>query len=237
MPQTPSKKDVALALLEKGSIFVHLDPRRDKVVVPKAFWVQSELVLQFGTQMRVPVPDLDIDDEGISGTLSFARRPFWCRVPWAAVFAIVGEDRRGAVWSQDAPPENKSITNEKAPEPKRSHLRAVPSPSDAPAPEPTIASEPASASACSFCSTPFAEDASSCAVCGAPRADSSESAGAGADLRSDADAPSVREEAPAPTSPPDTGPAADARKDGDEPPSDDPPPTPPPKRPHLRLVK
>ena len=141
MPPTPSKKDVALALLEKGSIFVHLDPRRDKVVVPKAFWVQSELVLQFGTQMRVPVPDLDLDDDGISGTLSFARRPFWCRVPWAAVFAIVGEDRRGAVWSQDAPPENKSITNEKAPEPKRSHLSAVPSPSDAPAVEPTIASE------------------------------------------------------------------------------------------------
>lgn len=222
MPPTPSKKDVALALLEKGSIFVHLDPRRDKVVVPKAFWVQSELVLQFGTQMRVPVPDLDLDDDGISGTLSFARRPFWCRVPWAAVFAIVGEDRRGAVWSQDAPPENKSITNEKAPEPKRSHLRAVPSPSDAPAAEPTIASEPASASACSFCSTPFAEDASSCAVCGAPRAEVSESAPADA-------APEPAREAP----PPAGVPAASA----DEPPSDEPPPPPPPKRPHLRLVK
>ena len=223
MPPTPSKKDVALALLEKGSIFVHLDPRRDKVVVPKAFWVQSELVLQFGTQMRVPVPDLDIDDDGISGTLSFARRPFWCRVPWAAVFAIVGEDRRGAVWSQDAPPENKSITNEKAPEPKRSHLRAVPSPSDAPEPAPTIASQPASASACSFCSTPFPEEATSCAVCGAPRADVSESA------PGDALPEPARDEAPAPASVP----AASA----DEPPSDEPPPSPAPKRPHLRLVK
>ncbi len=228
MPPTPSKKDVALALLEKGSIFVHLDPRRDKVVVPKAFWVQSELVLQFGTQMRVPVPDLDIDDDGISGTLSFARRPFWCRVPWGAVFAIVGEDRRGAVWSQDAPPENKSITNEKPPEPKRSHLRAVPSPSDAPAP--TIAAEPASASACSFCSTPFAEDATTCAVCGAPRADDAPP-GEAADPPA---APSVAETPAAAAS----APAASADEPAsDEPPSDEPPPTPPPKRPHLRLVK
>ena len=229
MPPTPSKKDVALALLEKGSIFVHLDPRRDKVVVPKAFWVQSELVLQFGLNMRVPVPDLDIDDEGISGTLSFARRPFWCRVPWASVFAIVGEDRRGAVWSQDAPPENKSITAEKAPEPKRSHLRAVPSPSDVPAaPPPTIASEPASASACSFCSTPFAEDATSCAVCGAPRADAMEEP----PVASAEPAAAAPEATPPPASAPAT---ADAPAEGPSP--DDPPPTPPPKRPHLRLVK
>jgi hypothetical protein len=228
VPPTPSKKDVALALLEKGSIFVHLDPRRDKVVVPKAFWVQSELVLQFGLQMRVPVPDLDIDDEGISGTLSFARRPFWCRVPWGAVFAIVGEDRRGAVWSQDAPPENKSITNEKAPEPKRSHLRAVPSPSEAPAP--TIASEPASASACSFCSTPFAEDATSCAVCGAPRSDTAaESAEPEPEVAAPAVPPPSLKTAP-PPAPADDPPSGD-------PPSDEPPPSPPPKRPHLRLVK
>lgn len=232
MPPTPSKKDVALALLEKGSIFVHLDPRRDKVVVPKAFWVQSELVLQFGTQMRVPVPDLDIDDDGISGTLSFARRPFWCRVPWGAVFAIVGEDRRGAVWSQDAPPENKSITNEKAPEPKRSHLRAVPSPSDAPAP--TIAAEPATASACSFCSTPFAEDATSCAVCGAPRADA-----ASEGVPADPSAEATSAETPAPTRAPGaSAPGASApAASAEDPPSDEPPPTPPPKRPHLRLVK
>jgi len=236
VPPPPSKKDVALALLEKGSIFVHLDPRRDKVVVPKAFWVQSELVLQFGTQMRVPVADLDLDDDGISGTLSFARRPFWCRVPWGAVFAIVGEDRRGAVWSQDAPPENKSIKEEKPPEAKRSHLRAVPSHSEAP---PAAPRDPADAAVCSFCSTPWAEEATSCPVCGAAREESSDEAPvAEADAaEADAEAPS---EAPKISERPKLSVATEEKqgepKDDDVLP-DEPPPDPPPKRSHLRLVK
>jgi stringent starvation protein B len=234
-PPPPSKKDVALALLEKGSIFVHLDPRRDKVVVPKAFWVQSELVLQFGTEMRVPVADLDLDDEGISGTLSFARRPFWCRVPWAAVFAIVGEDRRGAVWSQDAPPENKSIKGERPPEPKRSHLRAVPSPSDAPVADkheapPSVPRDPAGAAACSFCATPWAEEATSCPVCGAAREASASPAPAEVE---------PAHEAPVASQAPVLQVATEEKREpnGDDVLPDDPPPDPPLKRSHLRLVK
>src|SRR5581483_10766152 len=53
----------------------------------------------------VPIPDLQLDDEGMSCTLSFRRSPFFCIVPWASVFAIVGDDGRGMVWPDDVPPE------------------------------------------------------------------------------------------------------------------------------------
>jgi hypothetical protein len=96
---------VALTLLEGPSLFVHLDPRRTSVLVPKWFAGQSQLVLQVGLNMAIPIPDLKLDDTGITCTLSFNRAPFWCRLPWSAIYALVGEDGRGMVWPDDVPPE------------------------------------------------------------------------------------------------------------------------------------
>jgi stringent starvation protein B len=101
----PPKKEVGLALLERSSVYVHLDPRQDAVVVPAWFKKQPQLVLQVGMNMPVPIPDLRFDDEGMSCTLSFNRAPFFCVVPWASVFAMVGEDGRGMVWPDDVPAE------------------------------------------------------------------------------------------------------------------------------------
>ncbi len=86
-------------------MFIHLDPRRPDVLVPKGFLGQHQLVLQVGLNMAIPIPDLTIDDAGIACTLSFSRTPFWCRIPWSAVYALVGEDGRGGVWPEDVPPE------------------------------------------------------------------------------------------------------------------------------------
>ncbi|MDI1477029.1 ClpXP protease specificity-enhancing factor SspB [Polyangium sp. y55x31] len=101
----PPKKEVALALLEGPSMFVHLDPRRPGVLVPKRFLDKPQLVLQIGLNMFIPIPDMKVDDEGISCTLSFDRAPFWCRMPWNAIYALVGEDGRGMMWPTDIPPE------------------------------------------------------------------------------------------------------------------------------------
>ena len=90
--QPPPKKEVALALLEESSMFIHLDPRRPDVLVPKGFMGQPQLVLQVGLNMAIPIPDLKVDDHGISCTLSFNRSAFWCRIPWSAIYALVGED-------------------------------------------------------------------------------------------------------------------------------------------------
>jgi stringent starvation protein B len=101
----PPKKDVALALLERSSVYVHLDPRQPAVVVPPWYKKQPQLVLQIGLNMPVPIPDLRLDDDGLSCTLSFNRAPFYCVVPWASVFAMVGDDGRGMVWPEDVPAE------------------------------------------------------------------------------------------------------------------------------------
>jgi stringent starvation protein B len=112
---------VALALLQGPSLFIHLDPRRPEVVVPLHFKKQAQLVLQVGLNMAVPIPDLHVDDEGVTCTLSFNRSPFWCRLPWSAVYALVGDDKRGMIWPDDVPAEVESAQRQRGPE-------AVPSP-------------------------------------------------------------------------------------------------------------
>lgn len=101
----PPKKEVMLALLESTSVFIHLDPRRAQVAVPKWLTNQPQLVLQVGLNMAVPIRDLNVDDECVSCTLSFNRSPFFCWIPWTAIFALIGEDGRAMVWPNDVPAE------------------------------------------------------------------------------------------------------------------------------------
>jgi stringent starvation protein B len=109
---------VALALLQGPSLFIHLDPRKPEVIVPLHFKKQAQLVLQVGLNMAVPIPDLHVDDEGVSCTLSFNRAPFWCRLPWTAIYALVGDDKRGMIWPDEVPAEVESAQRQKAPEPQ-----------------------------------------------------------------------------------------------------------------------
>src|SRR5664279_1203281 len=120
----PPKKDVALALLEQASMYIHLDPRADSVHVPAWFKKQAQLVLQVGLNMAVPIPDLHVDEQGLSCTLSFNRSPFLCMIPWPAVFALVGENGQAMVWAEDVPAEV-AAQAQKAPEKQRAHLRSV----------------------------------------------------------------------------------------------------------------
>jgi len=113
----PPKKDVALALLQGPSLFIHLDPRKPEVVVPTYFKKQPQLVLQVGLNMAIPIPDLKVDDEGVSCTLSFNRRPFWCRLPWSAIYALVGEDMKGMIWPDEVPSEVAAQREGKQPTP------------------------------------------------------------------------------------------------------------------------
>jgi len=117
----PPKKELCLVLLQsQRSVRVHLDPRRQGVTVPPGFVNQPELILEIGLDLPINIPDLQVDDEGISCTLSFNRRGFWCCLPWPAVFALVGEDGRGMVWPDSVPPELPTRTS-------RPKLQAVPS--------------------------------------------------------------------------------------------------------------
>lgn len=120
----PPKVDVARLLLTQGSVFIHLDPRSEAVVVPPWYRSEPQLVLQVGFGMPVPIPDLRIDAEGVYGTLSFNRSPFTCHVGWDAVFALAGEDGRGMVWPDSMPVE---ISQEIEREAGRSEVKSLPS--------------------------------------------------------------------------------------------------------------
>jgi len=131
----PPKKDVALALLEQASMYIHLDPRGGSVKVPPSFKNQPQLVLQVGLNMAVAIPDLHVDDDGLSCTLSFNRSPFFCMIPWPAVFALVGENGQAMVWAEDIPPEVEAQAKaQRAPEKPRAHLRSVGDGESAPPP-------------------------------------------------------------------------------------------------------
>ena len=97
------KKTFFQTLLEAGSVYVHLDPRKEGVVVPSALKDGPMLTLVFGLRLPVPIPDLEINQEAVTGTLSFDRTPYWCKVPWKAVYALSTEDGRALVWPEDLP--------------------------------------------------------------------------------------------------------------------------------------
>jgi len=105
MSKLPPKDEVLLELLRHGSVFVHLDPRLEGVVVPPWLAEQPQLVLQLGYDLPIPIDDLAVDAQGWRATLSFNRSPFLCTVPWAAVFAVVDEEGRGMLWPESLPEE------------------------------------------------------------------------------------------------------------------------------------
>lgn len=175
-PTLPKKKDVLEALLSDSNVTLHLDPRRDGVVVPRWFQNQPELMLLIGLNMPVPIRDLEIDENGVSCTLSFSRTPFWCSLPWSSIFAIVSEpDRRGGIWPEDVPPDGqwgKSFRTSSPPPAKRERpkLTAL-GPNDRPPESAAPPSVPApvvgEGAKCGACGTKWIEDQSTCPVCGA----------------------------------------------------------------------
>jgi stringent starvation protein B len=127
MTRLPPKKDVALALLEQATVLVHLDPRGEQVQVPPWFKRQPQLVLQIGLNMPKPIPDLNVDDQGISCTLSFSNSPHYCHLPWSSVYALIGASGRGMVWPDDVPKEvaGQYVVTAPKEEKPRAALRAV----------------------------------------------------------------------------------------------------------------
>jgi len=81
-----SKRDALLAFLEKGMTMVHLDARRDDVVVPKHFVGQQDLRLNLS--YRFAGSHMEIGEERVESTLTFGGAPFRVIIPFAAVYAL-----------------------------------------------------------------------------------------------------------------------------------------------------
>jgi stringent starvation protein B len=106
----PPKKEVLDSFLENGSARIFIDPRRAGAIVPQWFSKQPELVLRVGYTLSPPIPDLKVAEEAVSATLSFNRAPFFCKMPWSVIFAIVSDvSGRGVVWPEDVPIESQLL--------------------------------------------------------------------------------------------------------------------------------
>lgn len=141
----PDKRRTLESLLARGPVLVHVDARRAEVAVPPRFRADASLVLRFGYNLSPAIIDLVVDDEALSGTLTFAGQPFRCILPWTAVYAAMVEgEQRGTVWPEDVPEdvltgggsaaldevggskdESKDVAADDAPRKRGGHLKLV----------------------------------------------------------------------------------------------------------------
>ncbi len=141
--ERPSKLEAFLSFFKEGWVSVHLDARRAGVAVPPDLAKNAHLVLQYGHNMPLPIHDLQVNETGISATLSFSRTPHVTMVPWSAVYVVACTDGRGVIYYEDVPDEVS--------------LAPGPDPDDIPAPAATAAPVRASAPPRTLRSIPAAE--------------------------------------------------------------------------------
>ena len=116
MTESEEKRNILTKLLPHGTISVLLDSRRAGVVVPKQYAGRPALVLQFGLDMIIQIPDLDVGEAGITATLSFDHTPFSCFIPWPAVYAFFLDDTNAGVVFRLSQPEDVHLSpKEKTP--------------------------------------------------------------------------------------------------------------------------
>jgi hypothetical protein len=102
-PERPSKHEAFLALLQEGWTSLHLDARRPGVIVPPHLRAEPHLVLQYGHDLPIPIPDLEVDEHGVHATLSFSKNPQRTFVPWSSVYVVTCNDGRGVLYHEDVP--------------------------------------------------------------------------------------------------------------------------------------
>ena len=103
MARAPDKRQTLLHFLERGVTMVHLDARKDGVVVPPQY--AQEPHLRLNLSYRYNIPDLEMSDRRVQATLSFSGRPFRCLLPWSSIFGITSHAGEGQVWPEDLPGE------------------------------------------------------------------------------------------------------------------------------------
>ena len=96
------KRQQFLETMGRGKTLLHLDATRAGVVVPPHLKTHSQLCLSFS--YRYAIPDLQVTDDAVLGSLTFSGQRFCCTVPWAAVYAITsGITGESVVWPADLP--------------------------------------------------------------------------------------------------------------------------------------
>lgn len=119
-PSASEKHAVFSRFVEKGKVMVTLDTRRPGVTVPPRFSEEPQLNLDFS--QRFGLADFAYDARGVRASLSFQRQPFFCEVPWSAVYSLYTHvDNERLTWARSLPTE----ILDKLPEASVEHLERV----------------------------------------------------------------------------------------------------------------
>src|SRR5947209_4985496 len=104
-PTAPQKYAVFGRFVDRGKVMVTLDARRPGVAVPSHFGEEPQLNLDFSE--RFGLSDFVYDERGVRASLSFNRQPFFCDVPWGAVYSLFSHAPEGErlTWPRSLPTE------------------------------------------------------------------------------------------------------------------------------------
>jgi hypothetical protein len=85
-------------LAQEDYVLLVINPMIEGVALPSPFMEARQPVpIHIGYNMVIPIPDLEVNDQQISGTLSFDRAPFHCVFPWSSVMQVSVDDEH-LVW-------------------------------------------------------------------------------------------------------------------------------------------
>ncbi len=85
-PWAAQKLQAFERLIDEGMVLVTLDSRRPGVSVPPHHQGDVQLGLNFSH--RFYTGDFAYDERGVRASLSFRGEPFFCDIPWSAVFML-----------------------------------------------------------------------------------------------------------------------------------------------------
>ena len=102
--ETEDKFSTFAQLITQGTVMVTLDARHAGTSVPTRFAKDPQLALNFSH--RFGVADFAYDRAGVRCTLTFQGQPFFCVVPWTAVYGMRSHlDHKPWMWPASFPPE------------------------------------------------------------------------------------------------------------------------------------
>ncbi len=97
-----TKKSLFDTWIQDDHILVHLDARKDEVMVPAHLKDQHSLTLKLSMFFQ---GETKADDEKISSYLRFNNEYFECIIPWNAVWGMTSDQGVQKIWEQDLPKE------------------------------------------------------------------------------------------------------------------------------------
>jgi hypothetical protein len=132
----PEKLRMFARLIEKGMVMVTIDSRVDNARLPSRF--AGELQLNLNFSHRFGLADFDYDDDGLRASLSFGGTPFFCDIPWTAVYGMTSSiDGERMLWPDSFPRELVSLLPAQARHtPAAPALTETPDPPEPPPPSP-----------------------------------------------------------------------------------------------------